>query len=91
MLKVDKVDNQMHQMTIPNFPFSAIVDQPQLKTALLLCAIDPTLGGVLIRGDKGTSKSTAACALPERFFCDIAARDDRRSGVIEVHWICSGH
>lgn len=45
------------------YPFAAIVGQPQLKQALLLCAVDPTLGGVLIRGDKGSAKSTAARGL----------------------------
>jgi magnesium chelatase subunit D len=45
------------------FPFSAIVGQEALKTALLLNAIDPRVGGVLVRGEKGTAKSTAVRAL----------------------------
>ncbi len=47
------------------YPFSAIVDQNALKTALLLNAVDPSIGGVLIRGHKGTGKSTAARALAQ--------------------------
>jgi magnesium chelatase subunit D len=46
-----------------NFPFSAIVGQDALLKALLVCAINPSIGGVLVRGDKGTAKSTAARAL----------------------------
>ncbi|WP_432260609.1 putative cobaltochelatase [Cupriavidus sp. TMH.W2] len=48
-----------------HYPFAAIVGQEPLKRALLLCAIDPTLGGALIRGDKGTAKSTAARSLAD--------------------------
>jgi len=46
-----------------NYPFTAIVGQDKLKKALLLCAIHPGIGGILIQGDKGTAKSTAARAL----------------------------
>jgi magnesium chelatase subunit D len=45
------------------YPFSAIVGQEQMKKALLLNAINPRIGGVLITGEKGTAKSTAARAL----------------------------
>jgi len=49
----------------PPFPFTAIVGHDQLRLALLLCAVRPEIGGVLIRGEKGTAKSTAVRALAE--------------------------
>lgn len=47
----------------PAFPFSAIVGQEEMKRAMILTAIDPTIGGVLVFGDRGTGKSTAVRAL----------------------------
>ncbi len=45
------------------FPFSAIVGQDDMKLAILIAAIDPRIGGVLVFGDRGTGKSTAVRAL----------------------------
>ena len=45
------------------FPFSALIGQEDLRTALLLNAVDPAIGGVLIQGHKGSGKSTAVRAL----------------------------
>lgn len=50
-------------MTRTPFPFSAIVGQDDMKTAMILTAIDPGIGGVLVFGDRGTGKSTAVRAL----------------------------
>lgn len=47
------------------YPFSAIVGHDRLRLALLLCAVRPEIGGVLIRGEKGTAKSTAVRGLAE--------------------------
>jgi magnesium chelatase subunit I len=45
------------------FPFSALVGQDEMKLAILIAAIDPSVGGVLVFGDRGTGKSTAVRAL----------------------------
>ena len=45
------------------YPFSAIVGQDAMKTALMIAAVDPSIGGVLLFGDRGTGKSTAVRAL----------------------------
>ena len=45
------------------FPFSAIVGQDEMKLAILIAAVDPAIGGILVFGDRGTGKSTAVRAL----------------------------
>ena len=69
----------------PVYPFSAIVGQESMKEALILNTINPLIGGVLIRGEKGTAKSTAVRALadllPEREVvqgCACGCQWDRR-------------
>src|SRR5205814_3722902 len=70
----------------PPFPFSAIVGLADLRLALLLNAVSPAIGGVLVRGEKGTAKSTMVRALAAllpgvttvagcRFGCDPAVPD----------------
>ena len=71
------------------YPFSAIVGQDQMKRALLLNAVDPAIGGVLIRGEKGTAKSTIVRALsavlPEiEVVADCAFQCDPGQG----SWLC---
>jgi len=67
-----------------SFPFSAIVGQEEMKLAILVAAVDPSVGGVLAFGDRGTGKSTTvralAALLPKmkavvgcRYGCDPAA------------------
>ena len=50
-------------MARPGYPFSAVVGQERLKLALLLNAVNPAVGGVLVKGEKGTAKSTTVRAL----------------------------
>jgi len=72
-----------HSLVSPGFPFTAVVGAESMQLALILNAVSPAIGGVLVRGEKGTAKSTAvrglAALLPEvsvvtgcRFGCDPA-------------------
>lgn len=61
------------------YPFSAIVGHDRLRHALVLCAVRPEIGGVLIRGEKGTAKSTAVRALAA-----VLARVDSDARLVEL-------
>lgn len=63
------------------YPFSAIVGHDQLRLALLLCAVRPEIGGALIRGEKGTAKSTAVRGLAALL---SAATEASGPGLVEM-------
>jgi magnesium chelatase subunit I len=72
------------------FPFSAIVGQQEMKRALLIAAVEPRIGGVMVFGDRGTAKSTAARALagllpPMRVVAGCRYNCDPDSGVACSH------
>ena len=69
-------------MTLPApipYPFSALVGQDRLRLALILCSVRPEIGGVLIRGEKGTAKSTAVRALAQ-----VLAAVDEGARLVEM-------
>ncbi|QCQ90693.1 VWA domain-containing protein [Rhodococcus sp. SGAir0479] len=66
------------------FPFSAIVGQDRLRLALILCAVHPAIGGVLVRGEKGTAKSTVVRALTALLPEVEAAGERRRARLVEL-------
>jgi magnesium chelatase subunit D len=81
---LNRTANDDNALTSQGFPFTAVVGAEAMQLALILNAVSPAIGGVLVRGEKGTAKSTAvrglAALLPEvavvtgcRFGCDPAA------------------
>ncbi|MDY6998253.1 MAG: magnesium chelatase subunit D family protein [Actinomycetota bacterium] len=85
-----------------DYPFSALVGHDRLRLALVLCAVRPDIGGVLIRGEKGTAKSTAVRGLAQVLTAafhgsggghlvelPIGATEDRVIGSLDLHKVLS--
>ena len=94
-VSLDSMNSPAEHPSEPRFPFTAIVGQADMKLALLLNTINPKIGGVLIRGKKGTAKSTAvrslAALLPEVPVlqgCPYSCPPEGRQGLCQ--WCQSG-
>ncbi|MHB8658713.1 MAG: VWA domain-containing protein [Solirubrobacteraceae bacterium] len=81
----------------PTYPLSAIVGQADLIEALLVCAVHPVVGGVLVRGERGTAKSTAVRALAPMLGADaplvelpLGATLDRLVGALDLRAALAG-
>ena len=70
--------------TDTGFPFSAVVGQDRLRLALVLCAVHPGIGGVLVRGEKGTAKSTVVRALAALLPPVVDESGPRRARLVEL-------
>src|SRR3954453_2619141 len=84
-------------MTAHRFPFTAVVGHDDAKRALLLAAIDPAIGGVLLRGQKGAAKTTLARGLAALLpgdapFVDLplGATEDRLIGTLDLGAVLTG-
>jgi magnesium chelatase subunit D len=87
----------MNTPSRPGFPFSAVVGHDEAKLALLLAAIDPAIGGVLLRGQKGSAKTTLARGLAALLpgdapFADLplGATEDRLIGTLDLGAVLTG-
>ncbi|MDO5097994.1 MAG: AAA family ATPase [Corynebacterium sp.] len=76
-----------------SFPFSAVVGQDQLRLALILTAVSPRIGGVVIRGEKGTAKTTTVRAFAKLLDgaplvnLPIGATEDRVVGALDLETV----
>lgn len=81
---------------LPPFPLSALIGQDALREALMLVAVDPSIGGVLVSGPRGTAKSTAARSLaellPDGHFVTLplGASEDRVVGTLDLDEVLRG-
>ena len=83
--------------TFDGFPFHAVFGHDDLKLALILCGVDPSIGGVLLRGEKGSAKTTLARSFAPLLpgtgrFVDlpVGASEDRVVGSIDLAALLNG-